>query len=310
MPIPGGADLNATVYKAITSTSSYFVKVRRDPGGNVGLAILELLKLAGVQPVIQPVKTIQNQLIQTIGNFSLVVFPFFDGKNGFDRNFTDSQWINLGKALKQVHNVEVPSILQSRIRRENYSPKWRKFVKSMYGRIEAGIDSDEIGSRLVQFMINHKPTIFRMIDRAEQLSYRVQTISAPFVLCHSDIHAGNVLVDQNEQIYIVDWDEPIWAPKERDLMFIGGGVAGVWNQPREEKLFYEGYGQTSIHPEIRAYYRYERIVEDIAEYAQELILNRSKSHDKEIMYKQCTHMFEPGNVIEIAFETDCLDVSL
>ena len=34
-------------------------------------------------------------------------------------------------------------------------------------------------------------------------------------------------------IYIVDWDEPIMAPKERDLMFIGGGVANVWNKPRK-----------------------------------------------------------------------------
>lgn len=32
---------------------------------------------------------------------------------------------------------------------------------------------------------------------------------------------------------IVDWDEPIMAPKERDLMFIGGGVANVWNDPSE-----------------------------------------------------------------------------
>lgn len=30
------------------------------------------------------------------------------------------------------------------------------------------------------------------------------------------------------------------APKERNLMFIGGGVANVWNNPREEKFFYKG----------------------------------------------------------------------
>ena len=27
------------------------------------------------------------------------------------------------------------------------------------------------------------------------------------------------------------------APKERDLMFIGGGVANVWNHPSEEIAF-------------------------------------------------------------------------
>ena len=38
-----------------------------------------------------------------------------------------------------------------------------------------------------------------------------------FVLCHSDIHAGNVLLGGNETIYIVDWDDPIMAPKELSL---------------------------------------------------------------------------------------------
>jgi spectinomycin phosphotransferase len=40
-------------------------------------------------------------------------------------------------------------------------------------------------------------------------------------------HAGNVVVGADNELTIVDWDEPILAPKERDLMFIGGGVDGI-----------------------------------------------------------------------------------
>ncbi len=60
------------------------------------------------------------------------------------------------------------------------------------------------------------------------------------MLCHSDIHGGNVLIAENDALYIVDWDEPIMAPKERDLMFIGGGIANVWNKPHEEESFLPG----------------------------------------------------------------------
>ena len=70
------------------------------------------------------------------------------------------------------------------------------------------------------------------------------------MLCHSDIHGGNVLINGNNPIYIVDWDEPIMAPKERDLMFIGGGVANVWNKPHEEEFFYKGYGPTEVNRTI------------------------------------------------------------
>lgn len=53
--------------------------------------------------------------------------------------------------------------------------------------------------------------------------------------------------------YLVDWDDPIMAPKERDLMFIGGGVGNVWNRSHEEELFYEGYGKVDVNPVLLAY---------------------------------------------------------
>jgi spectinomycin phosphotransferase len=124
------------------------------------------------------------------------------------------------------------------------------------------------------------------------------------MLCHSDIHGGNVLIDSNDSIYIVDWDDPIMAPKERDLMFIGGGVANVWNKPHEETLFYKGYGTTEVNATILAYYRHERIVEDIAEYGQALLLTSGGGGDRLEMYKHFMWMFELNGVVDIAFKTD------
>ena len=124
------------------------------------------------------------------------------------------------------------------------------------------------------------------------------------MLCHSDIHGGNLLIDSDNTIYIVDWDDPIMAPKERDLMFIGGGVANVWNKPHEEALFYKGYGKTEINLTILAYYRHERIVEDIALYGQDLLLTRAGGENRREMYKHFIAMFEENGVVDIAFKTD------
>lgn len=38
---------------------------------------------------------------------------------------------------------------------------------------------------------------------------------------------GNVLISKNGSIYIVDWDQPVMAPKELDLMFIGALTSGI-----------------------------------------------------------------------------------
>ncbi len=176
--------------------------------------------------------------------------------------------------------------------------------ESLYPYIEAEPTGDEIALKLHAFMKQNMSIIRQLVDRAEQLAIKVQNESPKFVLCHSDIHGGNVLIDQKNAIYIVDWDEPIMAPKERDLMFIGGGVGNVWNKANEEGVFYKGYGKTEVNRAILAYFRHERIVEDIAIYAQKLLLTTEGGTDRAEMYQDFIGMFEPRGVIEIAFETE------
>jgi len=87
-------------------------------------------------------------------------------------------------------------------------------------------------------------------------------------------------------------------------MFIGGGVANVWNNPDEEECFYKGYEKTYINRNILAYYRHERIVEDIAIYSQQLLLTTDGGKERKIMYKHFINMFDPRGVVNIAFKTD------
>jgi spectinomycin phosphotransferase len=300
-----GADMNASVYKAQTfDQSSYFVKLKRNHHNDISVVIVELLQMEGIQQIIPPVKTIHGQLTQHIEDFTLIVYPFVEGQNGFSRNLTNNQWLRLGKMLRQVHEIGVPPSIQNKIRREAYSSKWREIVRSLYIHIEAKPTGDAVALKLLKFMKEKTLAIRRLVDRAEQLGKKIQNLSPKFVLCHSDIHAGNVLMDGNDTIYVVDWDDPIMAPKERDLMFIGGGVANVWNKPHEEKLFYKGYGRTEVNTDILAYYRHERIVEDIAIYGQELLLKTSGDRNRPEMYKQFKCMFAPKGVVDIAFKTD------
>ena len=48
-------------------------------------------------------------------------------------------------------------------------------------------------------------------------------------------------------------------------MFAGGGQFGDGRTAEEEEaLFHRFYGPTTVDPHLSAYYRYERIIEDIA----------------------------------------------
>ncbi len=303
--LPLGADMHASVYKAQTyNQSSYFVKLKRGHHYDNSAIIIALLCNAEIQQIIPVVKTISGQATQRVDDFTLTVSPFIDGQDGFSRDLTGDQWYTLGKVMRQIHQINVPLGVQAKIRRESYSPKWRQAVRSLYPLIEFEPSGDMIAVNLLTFMKKHIPSIHRLVDRAEQLAQMAQGQSSEFVLCHSDLHGGNVLIDENDTIYIVDWDDPIIAPKERDLMFIGGGVANVWNKPHEKELFYKGYEKAEVNMTLLAYYRHERIVEDIAIYGQQILLTTAGGQDRVEWYKQFIAQFDPQGVVEIAFKTD------
>ena len=157
--------------------------------------------------------------------------------------------------------------------------------------------------KLAEFIKSKQSEITRLIERAEQLASELQSKSLELVLCHTDIHGGNILISGKDKLYIVDWDDPILAPKERDLMFIGGGIDEIWKSKREEAVFYEGYGKTDINLSALAYYRYERVIEDLVVICEQLLLTDEGGADRERSFGWFTSNFEPGQTIEIAEKT-------
>ncbi|HDV6725463.1 TPA: aminoglycoside O-phosphotransferase APH(9)-Ia [Legionella pneumophila] len=300
----GGADMNAFGYKADSESNSYFVKLKYGHHDEINLSIIRLLHDSGIKEIIFPIYTRDAKLFQQIDHFKIIVYPFIDAPNGFTQNLTEKQWQQLGKVLRQIHETSVPTAIQQGLRKETYSPKWREMVRSFYNKIGFDDSDDQITADFKSFFNQKIDSIHRLVDSSEELSKKIQLNLDKYVLCHSDVHAGNVLVVNEESIYIIDWDEPMLAPKERDLMFIGGGIGNVWNKPHEIDYFYEGYGKTNVDKIILSYYRHERIVEDIAVYGQDLLSRVQNDESRLESFKHFKSMFDPNDVVEIAFSSD------
>jgi spectinomycin phosphotransferase len=180
-------------------------------------------------------------------------------------------------------------------------------MKSYQAQVEKKVFTEPTAAKLVEFMKSRRGEITRLIERAEQLASELQDRPVELALCHTDIHGGNILIRTDGQppvLYIVDWDDPILAPKERDLMFIGGGIDEIWKTKREVDVFYEAYGETEINLTALAYYRYERVIEDLVVICEQLFLSNEGGADRERAYGWFTSNFEPGSTIEIAQNTD------
>jgi spectinomycin phosphotransferase len=75
-------------------------------------------------------------------------------------------------------------------------------------------------------------------------------------------------------------------------MYPGGAQGFRGHSPhQEETLFFEGYGLAGVDSDAIAYYRAERIVQDIAVYCEELLLTDAGGADRAQSFRYLASYF-------------------
>jgi spectinomycin phosphotransferase len=295
-----GADPGAAAYRIEANENRFFLKLRRTMSEDM-LSLARFLADARRTQVVAPLQARNGRLSTRLDDWAAALYPFIDGESGFELPLTEAQWIELGSAVKAVHDAKPPVEIRDSIRAEDFSSMWRNKVRAHLASRKQG--GDAVARRFAATLETRRDQIKTIVDRAEELARVVRTKSLPEVLCHGDLHGGNVMVSGDGSLAIIDWDDPVMAPRERDLMFIGGGVGGTWNSKSETDAFYGGYGSTDIDTDALAYYRYERIVEDIAVFSDELLLSDEGGMDRALSLRYFMDAFRPHSVVEIADRT-------
>jgi spectinomycin phosphotransferase len=304
--LPLGADVNAAVYRAVAQDgATYFVKLRRGPFDETVVTLPKFLSDQGIPQIIPPLTTNSGQLWSAVDDFKVILYRFVEGGNGYEVALTDGHWRTLGAALNRIHTTTFPPALTGAIARETYSAQWRTSVKHFLAQTTVATFTEPVAQQVAQLLQSNRTTILELIARTEQLAQQLQEQSLIYTVCHTDLHAGNFLIDASGFLYIVDWDAPIWAPKERDLMFAGAGLGAGWLTPdAEETFFYQGYGPTAVNSTALAYYRYERIIQDIAAYCEQLLLTEEGGDDRPQSFRYLASNFWPDSVLAIAMRAD------
>jgi spectinomycin phosphotransferase len=300
--LPLGADPDAAAWRVeVVGGPPCFLKTRLGRFDPHVLAVPRFLRDSGIAEVVAPLPTRAGGLSVAAAGAVLILYPFIDAVSGFETPLTRNAWAALGGALRRLHAATLPDGLTRHVGVETFDPVWRDRVRAHLESAPVDARGDEAAAALLALLAERREDVVRIVTRAEELARLVERSPTGFVLCHTDIHAGNVLVDTAGTLHIVDWDSPRYAPKERDLMFIGGGVGGTWNAPWQSDAFYDGYGTAGIDPVALAYYRYERIAEDIAVTCEQVLFGDGA--DRKESLAQLAVQWRPDDVIAIADAT-------
>jgi spectinomycin phosphotransferase len=237
-----------------------------------------------MQHLIAPLATQTTGALWTqLAPFTVILYPFVTGHSGWEVDLSSHQWIEFGVGLRALHTAVVPSALRRTIPHETYTSAWRDRVTSFLRQAADHVIDDPVAAHLARLLQAKHATIHHLVARAEQLASLLGHQPLEPCLCHGDIHAGNVLIETTNRLYLVDWDTLVMAPKARDLMCLGGGIGGMWNRDHEGGWFYQGYGQATITLTVLTYYRYERIVQDSAVTCEQLLGTSEGGDDRVAM---------------------------
>jgi len=304
--LPLGNDSDTYVYRIEADDgAAYFLKIRSRLGFSpASLAIPRYLRNSGVPHILAPILTASQSPWVMVNDFALTLYPFIDGRIGGDVGMSEQQWIELGSTVKQIHTHQLPPDLMKVVPRETYVPPRRSVVTKLEEAIDGEVPADPAQRELRAFWNSRRDEIDSVVNRADALGRRLRDAAPPLVLCHADLHTRNVLLEGEEQFWVIDWDETVLAPKERDLMFFVGGIMRELLQPHHTEYFFRGYGNAAIDPDALLYYRNAWAVQDIAADGERVFflpeLSDASRQDAVRMFEL---LFEPGNIVSIATAT-------
>jgi spectinomycin phosphotransferase len=289
-----GFDMHAASYAV---DGRWFAKVRFGPVAEAPLEVPRALLDAGVDQILAPVRTLTSTLWHPMADGrTLVVYPFVAGRNALDAGMTADQWRTFGTALRAVHDSGLEAVFADRLPAETFALASAAMVRSVLAQ-EPSVDS-AAARRLQAVLLEQRGRIGQMLERAEELGAQLRPKPLARVLCHADIHEANLLVADDGRIFLVDWDGPILAPRERDLLFVIGGGITRKVTPQQQAWFFGGYGQVEVDREAIVYYRYERLLEDIGEIGRSVFGDAIPESSREAQVQLLERTFESGAKVE------------
>ncbi|MHB8600337.1 MAG: phosphotransferase enzyme family protein [Ktedonobacteraceae bacterium] len=303
--LPLGLDTRAGVYRVLSEQgTSYFLKAKSGPFYEPGCLVPRYLRDQGITAVVAPLPTKRNTLWTQVGDWKVIVYPFIAGDTGLHLGMTDENWQEVGKIFKQIHQVPLPSSGFRSLRKETFDPtEYARWIHAFETQLASSSSpgKSKVEYALRSYWVAHQPTIHTLLTFMEELADVLQKRTLPYVICHADLHANNTLLDQADHLFVIDWDDVMLAPRERDFIFVREALANSSTR-QEPSPFFQGYGQTEIDWVALTYYQCERAVSDLIECAQEVFFRDDLGEESKADAVQLfSDLFAENNNVDAAF---------
>ena len=305
-----GADDAAQLWRVVSDVGAAYAVKLSGGGTAAGLVVSMQLANGGVDGIPSPILTRDERLFSERDGRRLSVVPWVSNHRALDGGMHAGHWAAFGSVLAQVHAAEVTDELIRILPREDHTHEGpalavvdlnRRLGVAETDRTEVGVPDDELADELMYRWRVASGRVSTLVTRADRLGQELRRSTARPVVCHGDPHLGNLLLDAPKRVWLIDWDDVVLAPRERDLMFVVDGVLAFAPVTAQERAwFFDGYGAVDLDARRLAYYQCVRALLDLVDPAAAVIDGRRPRSERVDALEIVEGVLSPTGLVDIA----------
>lgn len=303
VPVGFGADASAELWRATTADGGEYAVKLSGGGTPAGLVVTAQLARQGVPGIVAPRASREGEVCTVREGRRLSVVPWASDERALAGGMRPAHWRAYGQVLAATHAVTVTDELAGLPREDHTHALIGAATREMDHRLRAVDDrtADRWTRAVAGCWREAADDLATLLDRVDRLGAELRARQADLVVCHGDPHLGNLLLGPDGQVWLIDWDDAVLAPRERDLMFVLGGVlAFAPVTPAEQAAFFEGYGPVRPDPVRLAYHLGVRALDDISSWAGDVADAERPEADRVRALRIVEGLLSPVGLVSLA----------
>lgn len=269
---PGDRGYVSETWVVETVGEAYFAKLipisRYSANIVAALPVQKELHDGGLREMSYPIPTRDGALSATLEDHILVLNNFIDAEWTFDYPF--EPFVGL---IARLHQAVVRSPVEPETFEDPTLPTFEPHLDVLLG---GGFDNPS------QLELQREVAPIRAGLEADLARFRLliaeirASAPPPMVVTHHDA-PGNILKDAAGRIYLVDWDDVMLAPRERDTWF---HLTTPADRARFLPLYRRTFPDYEVDERMYAYYLLARYFEDIEGHIERVLSTETSDEGK------------------------------
>ena len=304
--LPEGEDSYGYIVMSETG-EKYFAKASTSvPEASLRIAS-RLRERGGISEVVAPIKTHAGTLRIAWHDFRVSLFPFIEGKSRWElwqtgEDFSDAALAKCGELLAKIHNCTdaIESEPDDIAAGTGTGPR-REASMAIYDfplrhELFAVLDAAEkrkpcqnrYQRQLLEAISQHREAILQTLARYDSLGSSSAALQTPVVITHGDATPGNLILDAENRLHLIDWDGARFGPPEKDLVSFTG---------ERFEIVLDAYLKrrpATLHADIFGFYIYEWTLNEIRDYGTKILFKNSDAQQNEYDWESLQEYLPPA----------------